>query len=153
VYIDMRKKVKDLEDANKPVPKHMVPPTLGELVGYGVKQDDETESDQENRERVQTWVTEHLAPCVRGAKEWRTLCSTRRLSETDYSPSDEAFAILASINMWAKWAKRDGLTADATTTNAPEVMDEKTRRAKARVEKGLFIHKWRVESKVCWMVN
>jgi hypothetical protein len=138
VYIDMRKKVKDLEDANKPVPEHMVPPTLGELVGYGVKQDDETESDQENRERVQTWVTEHLAPCVRGAKEWRTLCSTRRLSETDYSPSDEAFAILASINMWAKWAKRDGLTADATTTNAPEVMDEKTRRAKARAEKGLF---------------
>jgi hypothetical protein len=134
----VRKKVKALEDANKPVPEHMVPPTLEELVGYGVKQDDETEDERENRERVQTWVTEHLAPCVRGVKEWRSLCSTRRLSETDYSPSDEAFAILASINMWDKWAKRDGLTADETTTNANEVMDEKTQRAKSRAEKGRF---------------
>jgi hypothetical protein len=70
------------------------------------------------------------------------MCSTKRLSETDYTPSDEAFGILAAFNMWDKWSKRDGLPTaddDATTPDEPEVtMDEKTRRAKLRAEKGRF---------------
>jgi hypothetical protein len=131
------KKVGELEAKNETVPSHVIPPTQEELLHYGKHRPAEEEMDDEkrDRERVQTWVTEHLAPCVRGAKGWKGTCTTVRLSETDFTPSDEAFAILASINMWDKWDKRDGILDDPEQDDG---LDEETRRKKKRAEKGLY---------------
>jgi hypothetical protein len=113
----------------------LVPPTREELVDWRKEpKDDETEVDKEKRENTQAWVTENMPPCVRGAKDWKQICSTVPLSETDFTPSDEAFVIVASINMWVKWAKRDGVLEDDEDVE----LDEETRKRKRKAEKGLY---------------
>jgi hypothetical protein len=114
------------------VPNHAVTLTLEEILNFGEKpKEEETELEAAERLRRQVWITEHLAPCVRGFKEWRQMCCSVRLSETDFTPSDEAFLKVACENMWVKWCRQD--SADDDDDEDPEV-----RKRQRRAEKGKY---------------
>jgi len=100
----LKEEVRKKEVAGETVPQHIQEPTLEALRKLRQKPvEGEPEAERDARNQAFIFFVEHLLPTVRGSKEWRHLASTRRVSDTDATASDEAFALLCAENMWDKW--------------------------------------------------
>ena len=95
---------------DKDVPKHMEEPTLEALLE--LRQDARQDTRKEEIERLHafTFFVEHILPQVIGKFGWREEMCSKRLSDTDITASDEAFALLCCLNMWDKWHGESGPT-------------------------------------------
>jgi len=100
----LKEEVQKKEVVGETVPQHIQEPTLEALRKLRQKPvEGEPEAERDARNQAFIFFVEHLLPTVRGSKEWRHLASTRCVSDTDATASDEAFALLCAENMWDKW--------------------------------------------------
>jgi hypothetical protein len=92
------------------VPLHDTIPGLDDILKLRRKPaKTETREARVIRNRAFTFLVEHVFGCVAGRKrEWDALKSCTKVSDTNLTRSDEAFAVLLLENMWDQYVVPNG---------------------------------------------